>query len=248
MRVRRSPCEPTAAQREQHEAEGHTNYRSWCWACVSARGRSGPHFAGSGDPEQAAKISFDFCYLAPRHEESSPILVSVVNLTGKVSAHVLPSKGVTPFNIDLFAKLLQRANFTDLEVQTDGEPAMTSLRDRGMALERTRYGINLTLLGTVEYDHQGNGAVEVAVREVKAQSRTLKIALEGKLGVELPSDSGILVWLVTFAADMITRCRVGRDGKTAWMRMRHKAYDKSFPLFGERVWWMPVQDRAMTGS
>ena len=214
VRARAAPTQPKQKDIDQHEAEGHTNYRTWCWACVCGRGRSDPHHAGSGQPEEVPKISFDYAYMAKRNEEASPILISVVNVTGRATAHVLPAKGIEePYNIDVFAKCLLGAGHTKMEVQSDNEPAMIALRDRGMALARERYSLDLTPLDSIEYDHMSNGAVEVTVREVKAQSRVMKIPLEAKYG-ELPVSHMVLAWLVSSAAAMITRCRFGRDGKS----------------------------------
>eukprot|EP00971_Amphidinium_carterae_P163571 3243493-Amphidinium_carterae.1 len=37
-KVLKGPDQPTAAEIEQHEAQGHVPFRKWCPQCVSARG------------------------------------------------------------------------------------------------------------------------------------------------------------------------------------------------------------------
>eukprot|EP00971_Amphidinium_carterae_P038354 754138-Amphidinium_carterae.1 len=42
-KVLKGPDQPTAAEVEQHEAQGHLPYRRWCPQCVSARGVGQQH-------------------------------------------------------------------------------------------------------------------------------------------------------------------------------------------------------------
>eukprot|EP00971_Amphidinium_carterae_P156973 3111667-Amphidinium_carterae.1 len=39
-KVLKGPDQPTAAEIEQHEAQGHVPYRKWCPQCVCAWGRT----------------------------------------------------------------------------------------------------------------------------------------------------------------------------------------------------------------
>eukprot|EP00971_Amphidinium_carterae_P154558 3065176-Amphidinium_carterae.1 len=42
-KVLKGPEQPTAAEIEQHEAQGHLPYRRWCPQCVSGRGVGQQH-------------------------------------------------------------------------------------------------------------------------------------------------------------------------------------------------------------
>ena len=52
------------------------------------------------------------------------------------------------------------------------------------------------------------------------KARTLKAALEHRIGIRVPPDARILCWLVEFAAYLINRCDIGSDGKTPLLHGR----------------------------
>ena len=55
-------------------------------------------------------------------------------------------------------------------------------------------------------ESQSNGIIERAVELVAGQARTLKAALEHRIGTRVPPDARILCWLVAFAALLMNRC------------------------------------------
>ena len=63
-----------------------------------------------------------------------------------------------------------------------------------------------------------NGRVEMAVREVKRQCGTIRISAEQNTGVRIANDSPLLSWLPRFAAQVMNKMRIGKDGKTSEMR------------------------------
>ena len=67
--------------------------------------------------------------------------------------------------------------------------------------------------GPPEDDHMANGRVEMAVREVKRQCRTLGISAEQNSSVRIADDSPLLGWLLRFAAQVMNKMRIGKDGK-----------------------------------
>ncbi len=96
---------PIMAEREAHEAEGHANYKSWCRACFSGRGRSDAHQRLNPDGRAVVVLAIDYGYLESRLDlpegvAPSPMLISRASQSWKVSAHALPSKGVAhPYNV-----------------------------------------------------------------------------------------------------------------------------------------------------
>ena len=67
--------------------------------------------------------------------------------------------------------------------------------------------------GPLEGDHMTSGRVEMAVREVKRQCRTLRISAEHNTGVRIADDSQLLSWLLRFAPQVVNKMRIGKDGK-----------------------------------
>ena len=91
--------------------------------------------------------------------------------------------------------------------------------------------------GPLEGDHMANGRVEMAVREVKRQCRTLRISAEQNTSVRIADDSPLLSWLPRFAAQVMNKMRIGKDGKTSEMRTTGRRWRKPMAQFGEKVWF-----------
>ena len=64
------------------------------------------------------------------------------------------------------------------------------------------------------------------------QARTLKAALEHRIGVKVPLDARILCWLVEFAAYVMSRCDIGSDGKTPIHRLHGRRDNTPILKFG----------------
>ena len=91
-----------------------------------------------------------------------------------------------------------------------------------------------------EGDHMANGRVEMVVREVKRQCRTLRISAEPNTSVRIADDSPLLSWLPRFAAQVMDKMRIGKDGKTSEMRKTGRRWRKPMAQFGEKVWFRKI--------
>ena len=94
--------------------------------------------------------------------------------------------------------------------------------------------------GPLEGDHMANGRVEMVVREVKRQCRTLRIPAEQDKGVRIEDDSPLLSWLPRFAAQVMNKMIIGKDGKTSEMRRTGRRWRKPMAQFGETVWFRKI--------
>ena len=90
-------------------------------------------------------------------------------------------------------------------------------------------------------ESQSNGVIERAVGLVAGQARTLKAALEHRIGTRVPPDAGILCWLVEFAAYLMNQCDVGSDGKTPLQRLHGRRDNTPILDFGEKILYMPTK-------
>ena len=93
-------------------------------------------------------------------------------------------------------------------------------------------------------DHAKNGEIECAVRELKRQMRAVRLALETNLGRKLEPKDPVLAWMPSFAADVISRHRLGSDGKTAWSRETGRKFAPSLQ-FGEKVMLREAKEREL---
>ena len=79
--------------------------------------------------------------------------------------------------------------------KSDGEPAMTALKDAAAkALGKGESILQESPVG----NRQANHAIESTVRTLKAQMRATRFALESRLGRQLAHDGPILTWTPTF--------------------------------------------------
>ena len=85
---------------------------------------------------------------------------------------------------------------------------------------------------------ESNGIIERAVGLVAGQARTLKAALEHRIGTRVPPDARILCWLVDFAAYLMNRCDIGSDGKTSLQRLHDRRDNTPILEFGEKILYM----------
>ena len=65
-----------------------------------------------------------------------------------------------------------------------------------------------------------NGTIERAIQDVEGQCRTMRSALEERVKERITLNSPVTPWLIRHAAYLITRCRVGPNGRTAFQVMK----------------------------
>ena len=68
--------------------------------------------------------------------------------------------------------------------------------------------------------------------------RTIKDALESRIGERIKGDSVTVPWMVLHAARTINRYHVGADGKTNYERWKGKRLRTGFVGFGESVMYL----------
>ena len=73
-------------------------------------------------------------------------------------------------------------------------------------------------------DSKGNGHAERAVRSIEEAIRLQKLALEGRLKEKLLVSHPVFAWLVEFAADVLNKMQVGKDGRTGFERVKGKRF------------------------
>ena len=89
---------------------------------------------------------------------------------------------------------------------------------------------------------QTNGAAERAVRTFKEQWRTMRLALEDKIQMQLPATHALQTWLVEYVSAILRRVKVGLDGRTPYERLRGRRSHRALPVFGESIYYKPLRD------
>ena len=236
----------------RREIEDHV--LTWCAACVQGRGRAEGHRGdGRKELEDGSKIpvvSWDYCFLGARNRVSeaeveqrgdSLVLVMHDGVTKSIFAHLIPEKGVDFPSCEKVVKMivsdLDNLGYRRAVLRCDNEPSILALL-KAVKLAWTGDVVQET---SAEGDQQSDGAAESSVNVVKGHVRSIKLAVESALGLEVPADHDLLTWLLPYATSMHRRFVVGRDGKTTYERNVERRAVLPLAQFGERVWWMPLQ-------
>ena len=92
-----SPCSPTRAEREAHEAT-HLPFRSWCEECVRGRADNPPHRRRAPEVEEEHRlpeVHLDYAFLRRADSEVLAKLVILKALPSRaMQAWVVPAKGL----------------------------------------------------------------------------------------------------------------------------------------------------------
>ena len=174
--------------------------------------------------------AFDCGFLTQENADTFPILICRVKrerrvVNGKVPQH-------SPFHfLSVSSRILVFAE--------------SALQD---AVSQACAGVEVIPKGPPVGDHMANGRVEMAVREVKRQCRTLRISAEHSTSVRIADDSPSLSWLLRHAAQIVNNVRIGKDGKTSELRRTGRRWRKPMAQFGEKVGVSSFASRMTQGN
>ena len=87
--------------------------------------------------------------------------------------------------------------------------------------------------------------VERAVQSVEQVLRTMKSALDERMGVKIDIKHPVNTWMCEFVGYMMNRLEVAADGKTPYERVKGKKAEVLGLEFGERVLWKHHPGRRM---
>ena len=116
-------------------------------------------------------------------------------------------------------------------LKTDQQPAIRSLASAVIRERHQDISVEKSPVG----EHQSNGVVERAVKSIQGQVRTLKLALESRIGNKVEEHLDIVPWLIRHAAMLLNIGQRGQDGRSAWERVKGRRFNSELPEFGERV-------------
>ena len=124
-----------------------------------------------------------------------------------------------------------------ITVKTDQEPAILAIAEDLARIRASNGGGETISENSPTYSHQSNGIIERGVQSVEGMIRTLRSALEERMGETLEIGDAIWPWLIEYASYLLNRREVSHDGKTAYERLRGKSAKVLGVEFGETVMW-----------
>ena len=221
------PKMPSQADVEQHNLT-HLPYRSWCNHCIRWRGEATPHRRAVRDEEGVAEVHMDYCFIGTRTEETQPVLVVRERDSRMMLSFLVREKGASdPYVIKRVLAFLTEIGHVGnkLIIKTDQESSIKAVAEK-VAAERADAQ---TIIEHSPVRSSGsNGIIERGIKEFEYHVRSMKSALDERLGSSILADSNILPWMIEFSSVLINRYLVGKDGKTAYERLK----GKSSKMFG----------------
>jgi hypothetical protein len=236
-RVQRDPGQPTRAEKEDHEVTGHVSFRTWCKHCLAGRGRGQPHLGADGEEEGLPAVGIDYGFMGQDDDKVMPMLCCKASRTRSYACSTVDKKGPTIYAVSFLVGWLRQLGHKRILWRGDNEPSLLALRN---AVSKALPEIELVPRDSPPGDHAANGFAETGVRELKGIIRTMKSALEEKLGRRLEKDDPLLAWLPRHAASMLSRYRLGENGKTAEQMRTGKKWRKPAVEFGELLLFRPI--------
>ena len=210
--VLRDPGAPTAELKVERQNVTHMPFRSWCPACVEGKARDKHLRKVEGQVgEEMPEIVFDCCFLVSEGEDTVAIQVTR-DRPRMILVHVVPKKGFSHEHGAHGVDQGYRQVGLQLILKCDGEPALKTIQEevRRQRSEKTILENSPSPVG----DSQANGAAERAVQAIAEQVRVIRRGLEQRLELRLSGKHPVTARLVERAADLLSKCQVGDDGKT----------------------------------
>ena len=183
-----------------HHNRTHFPYRSWCPYCVAGRRPNSHHLSTNArDGRSLPMFHADYCF--PKDsldDEVMTVCVGTMHPSMAFFASVCDVKGPgDAFCLDRLETFLKDEGVSKITYRSDQEASIvalieTALRNSGKAGEVTEAAPQFSAVG----ESASNGTSERAVQKFEDQLRTLKAALEARIGARLPNKHPVMRWLV----------------------------------------------------
>ena len=90
-------------------------------------------------------------------------------------------------------------------------------------------------------ESKSNWFIEGTIQSVEGQIRTLRSAIEARIGQNIFPGGALFAWLVVHAANLINMYEVGKDGRTPYQRLKGRKLTSNMIEFGECVHFLPLK-------
>ena len=143
-------------------------------------------------------------------------------------------KGVHEWVVRRVSKELEGWGYGGNEclLKSDGEPSIVALK---RSIKKAYIELKGKLEETPPGKHQSNSRIELAVKHIRNQVKTIRDALETRIQAKVPDDHPMMHWILRWATQTYNRYRRGADGRTAYERICGKRLTQGIAEFGEVV-------------
>ena len=235
MRKMVDPKLPSAAEIEAHEMT-HLPFRNWCRHCVKGRSVERGHYRQEREEGALPEVHLDWAFPASEGGGKGIVVLAARERDTRMTcATVVPRKGTTgEFACRRMVAFIKEIGLegVDIIIKSDQEEACKALVSD---VAKWRGSAKTVVEHSPVKSSQSNGIVERAIRSVVAQMRVMKGSLEARWKVTIPDEHAIITWMTEYAAVLLNRYEVSRDGKTSYERMKGKKSQMHGMEFGEGI-------------
>lgn len=230
------PRRPSNNEVEKHRRT-HIPYRNWCEICVKSMGRDADHRRDVGKERGLSEYSFDYCLPGMSLDSKLTVMVGRERVTGMRFATAVPMKGSAGrLTVEKMVEFVDEVGdkSQQIVVKTDQEPSIEAVVED---LVKEREDGRTVVEESPKRSSGSNGVAERAAQEVEGRLRAILLEFESRIGEEVDAREPIMTFIPEYAAYLMNRLEVGKDGKTAYERVKGKAGTVVGLEFGEKVLW-----------
>ena len=219
-----------------------------------ARARNAPH-RKCGVEEPLAEVEvprahMDYFLMSREDEKTSanPLLVMADEKSGSRYARAVGHKGMgeggsMDWLVQDISNTLKSWGHAggkggELIIKTDGEAALIAVRTAVMEY----HGGVVIPENPANNKKAENGLIEEAGKTIRGYVCTFISQIEEGIDEKLPLDANIILWVVRWAAICYSRYAVGKDGRTAYERLRGRTCRAVVVPIGEKVWYKRIRE------
>ncbi len=233
-KLRNVPTAPSQQEIEDHNVN-HLPFRSWCKHCVRGKSKAHPHRISDGRISDVPVVSIDYMFMnqsqSAKEEKGMPNLVMKDRDTKTVKACTVTSKGVNDYAVRRLVKAIEELGHKRIIFKSDGENVIIALKKRIKHILPLRFVLEESPVG----DHQANGEIEMANQQVQGQLRIMKSGFESRIITTLEGTHPLTPSLLIHASDTLNRYVKGECGRTAYQKVKGRAFRTPVSEWGECV-------------
>ena len=218
----------------------HMPFRSWCRHCVKGQGMEESCRRSGREDGGIPEVHLDFMFMGEEEGgKTLAILVGRERWTKATMSTVAPRKSSGEWLARRVRAWMVEVGcaYGDVVVKSDNEPALVALVE-ALGRERAVKGVGgMAVEHSPVHSSRSNGVVERAVQSVEGQMGVMMLALEGRVGRTVDPEEAIVTFLPEYAAYLLNRLEVGKDGKIAYEGVKGKSAKVVGLEFGEKVLW-----------
>ena len=224
--------EPTQEEREAHEMAQHCPPALWCEQCQMGRGKDGKHELQDAEVPRLPVIGVDLAFLkgskakggepvaaasaaeqAEGRDEEVVLVIACAD-TGAARTIPKPDRTADAYTVAATELFIKQLFHSKVLLRSDNEGVLGDLCEK---LEKAMPG-RVVITPIPKFSSQSNPA-ESAISIIEPQFRTLRGALEAKLGMSVPPGTPTYKWLQRHAGWCVTCLRVLGSGTTPYQQV-----------------------------